>query len=132
MPCEDVALRCTVVVWLFLHPYSWAIDHLLHSPFLLSIFALGFAVQSCTFGGFYIQMSESSDTTHSAILHNIVAFHRRLARQVIQLESDVQNLATKVNEINRKVDLLLDTFAIHDRPAAAVQASTASSRPSTG
>ena len=63
-------------------------------------------------------MSESSDTTHTAILHNIIAFHRRLARQVIQLESDVNTLATKVNEVNRKLDLLLDTFAIHDRAAS--------------
>ena len=67
-------------------------------------------------------MSESSDTTHTAILHNIVPFHRRLARQIIQLESDVNTLATKVNEVNRKLDLLLDTFAIND--GAASSAST--------
>ena len=75
-------------------------------------------------------MSESSDSTHTAILHNIVAHQRRLARQFIQLETDVQNLATKVNEVNRKLDLLIDTFAINDRPASAVQAPTASTRPS--
>ena len=67
-------------------------------------------------------MSESSDTTHTAILHNIIAFHRRLARQVIQLESDVNTLATKVNEVNRKLDLLLDTFAIDDRAASSTTA----------
>ena len=75
-------------------------------------------------------MSESSDTTHEAILHNIVAHQRRLARQVIQLETQLQTLATQVNEINRKLDLLLDTFAIHDRPATALQAPAASDRSS--
>ena len=74
-------------------------------------------------------MSESSDTTHTAILHNIIAFHRRLARQVIQLETEVRTLATQVNEVNRKLDLLIDVFAIHDRSASSASTVPA---PTTG
>ena len=74
-------------------------------------------------------MSESSDTTHTAILHNIIAHQRRLARQFIQLETDVNNLATKVNEVNRKLDLLIDVFSIHDRSASSASTVPA---PTTG
>ena len=59
-------------------------------------------------------MSESSDTTHEAILHNVIRHQRQLARQVSSLQSDLQTVNTKLDDLHRKLDLI----EYHDRTAA--------------
>ena len=58
------------------------------------------------------EQSESSDTTHTAILYNVIAFQRRLSRQIDQLASSVANLHEQLQKLDHKVQQLVD---FHDK-----------------
>lgn len=60
-------------------------------------------------------MSESSDATHEAILHNVIRHQRNLARQVSSLQSGLQAVNNKLDDLHRKLDLLIE---YHDKTAA--------------
>ena len=69
-----------------------------------AIFGLGFHSQCAAFSGScgHFWMSEpdsSSDTTHEAILHNLVNHQRNLHRQVSRLEEQLQTIQIQLNTI---------------------------------
>ena len=52
-------------------------------------------------------MSEaSSDTTHEAILHNVVSHVLTLRQQVTQVQTDIQNLQVKLDQIQATLQQL--------------------------
>ena len=63
-------------------------------------------------------MSESSDTTHEAIRHNVVTHQLRLTRQVTQIQSDVNSLQTQLHQIHRQLQTLLAFHGVHPAPEA--------------
>ena len=44
-------------------------------------------------------MSESSDTTHEAILHNLVSHQRVLQRQIGEVSQDIQELKQQLSAL---------------------------------
>ena len=56
--------------------------------------------------------TESSDSTGTCILYNIIGHQRRLERKVDQVQSQVQELKSKLQTIEEKLQLLID---FHDR-----------------
>ena len=60
------------------------------------------------FGLAYFHMSDSSsDTTHEAILHNVVSRQRRLEQQVQAIQSSVATLQQQLTIIQQQLQLLL-------------------------
>ena len=51
-------------------------------------------------------MSESSDTTHEAILHNLVAHQAALKRQVSQVQTDLQFVKAQLSQILERLQHL--------------------------
>ena len=51
-------------------------------------------------------MSESSDTTHEAILHNLVAHQSALKRQVSQVQTDLQFVKAQLSQILERLQHL--------------------------
>ena len=53
-------------------------------------------------------MSEaSSDTTHEAILHNVVSHVLNLRQQVTQVQTDIQTLQVKLDQIQATLQQLV-------------------------
>ena len=63
-------------------------------------------------------MSESSDTTHEAILHNVVTHQLRLTRQVTQIQSDLNSLQTQLHHIHKQLQTLLAFHGVQTAPEA--------------
>lgn len=51
-------------------------------------------------------MSESSDTTHEAILHNLIAHQAALKRQVSQVQADLQFVKAQLSQILERLQHL--------------------------
>ena len=82
------------------------------------LFGLDSVLQFALFSGFwhliFNLMSEpdsSSDTTHEAILHNLVTHQRNLQRQVSRLEEQIQALQLQIQAIH---SLLQQVFGRRD------------------
>lgn len=72
----------------------------------------------------------SSDTTHEAILHNLVSHQLRLSRQVTQVQNDLQTLQVQLTQIQSQLQLLLRYHGSQDTPADRTdQESTGHTRP---
>ena len=115
--CSDVALLDIVVLSLRLPALSWAIRPDLHFPFqFAAVLSWDFSqvFQSCFGCCFLFWMSDSSsDTTHEAILHNVVSHQRRFAQQLQQLQTSVETLQQQLNFIQGQLQTLLIS---HGRP----------------
>jgi hypothetical protein len=59
----------------------------------------------------------SSDTTHEAILHNLVSHQLRLSRQVTQVQNDIHSLQAQLTQIQSQLQLLLVQHGGKDTPA---------------
>ena len=70
----------------------------------------------------------SSDTTHEAILHNLVSHQLRLSRQVAQIQTDIQSLQIQLTQIQAQLQLLLVHNGSEVPAANAEQESTTSPR----
>ena len=90
-------------------------DH--HFPFqFAAVLSWDFSqvFQSCCGCCFLFWMSDSSsDTTHEAILHNVVSHQRRFAQQLQQLQTSVETLQQQLNFIQGQLQTLLIS---HGRP----------------
>ena len=58
-------------------------------------------------------MSESSDTTHEAILHNLVAHQAALKRQVSQVQTDLQFVKAQLSQILERLQHLQGPLGPH-------------------
>ena len=66
------------------------------------------------------QMSESSsDTTHEAILHNLVAHNRTIQRQIGALSQDIQDLRNQITVLTSLVQRLVGPARPREDPAEA-------------
>ena len=54
-------------------------------------------------------MSESSDTTHEAILHNVVSHQRALRRQVTEIQTELQTVRCQLAQVLEHLQALLGT-----------------------
>ena len=61
----------------------------------------------------------SSDTTHEAILHNLVAHNRTLQRQVGALSQDIQDLRNQITVLTSLVQRLVGPVRPREDPAEA-------------
>jgi TolA-binding protein len=64
----------------------------------------------------------SSDTTHEAILHNVVSHQLRFARQLQQLQTSVSSLQQQLNTIQEQLQILLAAHG-HSVQSSPVQTS---------
>lgn len=54
-------------------------------------------------------MSESSDTTHEAILHNVVAHQLVLRRQISEIQTELQDVKLQLAQVLEHLQVLLGT-----------------------
>lgn len=54
-------------------------------------------------------MSESSDTTHEAILHNVVSHQLALRRQVSEIQTELQTVKLQLAQVLDHLQALLGT-----------------------
>ena len=54
-------------------------------------------------------ISESSDTTHEAILHNVVAHQLELRRQVREIQADLESVKFQLAQVLDHLQVLLGT-----------------------
>jgi hypothetical protein len=66
-------------------------------------------------------MSESSDTTHEAILHNLVAHQAALKRQVSQVQIDLQFVKAQLSQILERLQHLQGPPGPHFSSGAEVE-----------
>ena len=109
--CRDVALLDIVARQLRLPALSWDISPNPSFRFLFAaVFSWVFGQASLYWCGCYfpVWMSDSSsDTTHEAILHNVVSHQLRFARQLQQLQTSVSSLQQQLNTIQEQLQMLL-------------------------
>ena len=117
----------------FLNLFIWVLLHHQggqHFQFVTS--AVDLSLLFWRFTGFCLHlMSESSDTTHEAILHNVVTHQLRVARQVTQIQSDLNALKSQLNTIQTQLQTLLTLHGVQIAPEAQyTSAATERGRPS--
>ena len=54
-------------------------------------------------------MSDSSDTTHEAILHNVVAHQLALRRQISEIQTELQTVQLQLAQVLEQLQVLLGT-----------------------
>ena len=136
-PCFEFscagAQLCIVVILQSLNLFTWV---LLHHPsgqqFRFVTSAVDLSLLFWRFIGFCLHLlSESSDTTHEAILHNVVTHQLRVARQVTQIQSDLTALKSQLNTIQVQLQTLLTLHGVQIAPEAQyTSAATERGRPS--
>ena len=80
---------------------AWFLASTFSAVFVFHVLSLGF-VTAVAFICWLLAltwMSESSDTTHEAILHNLVAHQAALRRQVSQVQTDLQFVKDQLSQI---------------------------------
>ena len=121
--CDVVELQLTVVALLPHITSFWVICNSCIFNFLSAVSVLDFSqppLASCGCCRGLWMGDSSSDTTHEAILHNLVSHQRRLSRQVTQIQTDIQSLQVQLTQIQTQLQLLLVQYG-SEVPAVATQ-----------
>ena len=129
--CDVVALQLTAVALPILIRLYWVICNSSIYLFLCVISVLDFLQPASASPGYCLGLwmsDSSSDTTHEAILHNLVSHQLRLSRQVAQIQTDIQSLQIQLTQIQAQLQLLLVHNGSEVPAANAEQESTTSPR----
>ena len=112
----------------FIHHFGFSVSTCCFRLLLLQFF-IWICSWNFIFGLAYSHMSDSSsDTTHEAILHNVVSRQRRLEQQVQAIQSSVATLQQQLTIIQQQLQLLLHIHGHSDSKTTVASPRTSTTR----